>query len=210
MNENSIITEIQEDLNRERMTEFFKKHGKYVYTLVIIGILAIGGFEAWKNIDQKNRAEAGDKLYKIINSFSETSDTKEIVEIQKTGAYKDVGKLIEANMYEAKKNDDATLKAYEKLANDSSAEKGLRELASLNIISMKLNKNPADASVEADLKKLSGADGIYKYTALEMLGAYYRANGKNAEAKAAYTKLANDETAPRSLSGRAHSMLSSF
>lgn len=207
---NTIITEIQEDLNRERMAQFFNAHGIYVYTLIVLVIVGIGAYEGWRYFDTERRTVQGDKLYSIISDFTPDVAPKDIQEVGKDRNYKDITKLIEANLYEQKKDEANVMKAYEELANDSSAEKPFRELAELNIISFKLNKNPADTSIEPSLKKLTAEDSIYKFTAMEMLASYYKTNGRNDKAKEIFAKLANDEKAPRSLAGRARSMLSSF
>ena len=207
---NDIITQIQEDVNREQMMDFFKNHGKRLVTLAVIAVLGIAGFEGWKHYDLNERSKSGDKMYNIISNFAEEKDTKNLAFLGTKNGYKEVAAMVEANLSELHKDEAASEKAYAKIANDTNANQALRELAKLNIISIRLNKNPTDSGVEPDLKALTSDSSAFKYTALEMLAAYYKGNNKYAESKAAYQKIADDENAPSSLSGRAKSMLSSY
>ena len=206
----NVLTELQEDLNRDRMTAFFKKNGKTLALLAFLIVAGIAAFQIWKSYDMKSRTEAGDKLYAAISNFDQQKDAKQIVEVEKNRAYADIASLVEANYQEAHGDTAAMEKAYEKVAKSPAGNTALKQLAELNLISIKLNGNPADKTAEADLKKLSADDQVFKYTALEMLAGYYKRNGRIEEAKATYEKIANDPAAPSSLAGRSKSMLSSF
>jgi hypothetical protein len=205
-----IITELEEDLKNERINQFFQKNGKLLVALSLLVVISIGGYELWKYNDTNNRIKEGNKLYSFIVDFGPTKDPATLTEVQKNHTYKDVATLVEANLYQAKGEEENTLKTYERLAKNPNSNNALRQLAQLNVISMRLNKNSADSSVEADLQKLAADNGIFRYTAQEMLATYYQKSGKFDKSKEIFKKLSEDENAPRTLAGRAKSMLSSF
>lgn len=207
---NNVITEIQEDLNRARMAQFFSKHGKSLVALVVVTILAISAYEAYKFYDLRNRMQAGDKLYEVAADFKNPDNIKKLKEVAKTASYTEIALLNEANYYNSQLNVARAKKAYEKLAEIKNANPAFKQIAQLNLVSIKVNEDPNDKSVEAELKKLSASDAIFRFTALEMLGSYYKKQGKTEEAKAAYKEIADDKKAPASLSGRAKALINSF
>lgn len=206
----NILLEIKEDMQRDQMIQFFKKHGKYLAVLAVLVVVGIAGFEIWKNQDIKKRSAVGDQLYATITNFNQLKNPNKLREIAANSSYRDIATLIEANWQESQLDNDEMVKTYQKVANDPNANPALKELAELNVLSAKLNANPSDAKAEEELKKLTADNKTFRFTAMEMLGGYYKKNGKLEEARGVYEKLANNPAAPASLSGRAKSMLSSF
>ena len=210
-NENNILLEIKEDMQRDQMMQFFKKNATVISVLLVVGLAVIIAYEVWKNYDLKNRADAGDKLYAVISDFNTLKSPKPLRDVRaQAPAYKSIVELVEANWHESQLDGQEMKKAYQELADDKNANMALRDLAKLNLVSMQLNTGAEDKSAEADLIALSSKGRVYRFTALEMLGAYYKKKGRTEEARKTYEELANDTAAPASLAGRAKSMLSSF
>ena len=206
MADNNILIELEEDARRDAIAKFFKKHGTRVYAAIGILIMAVGAHQLWSFYETNQRIKAGDKFYAVIDDYTAPETTKRLDDAAQNSSLKEIAPLAQASLLINSKKPDEAIKLYGQVANNPKSEPALKELAKLNYLNLKLQKNPADKAALEDLKKLSESAVAFKHTALEILAAIYLKNNELDKAKAIFKQLAEDKTTPPSMAGRAKAL----
>ena len=77
-----IISEIEEDLQKERLKKYWKIYGKYIYSLTILIILTVGGWQLYQYYEKRKNIEASNIFLNILE-MSKVDISKAINEIDK-------------------------------------------------------------------------------------------------------------------------------
>ena len=77
-----IISEIEEDLQKERLKKYWKNYGKYLYSLIILIILTVGGWQLYQYNEKRKNIEASNIFLNILE-VSKVDISKAINEIDK-------------------------------------------------------------------------------------------------------------------------------
>ena len=77
-----IISEIEEDLQKERFKKYWKNYGKYISLLIVFIIFSVGGWQIYEFIEKRRNIEASNIFLNILDVSKEDTE-KAIEEIDK-------------------------------------------------------------------------------------------------------------------------------
>ena len=129
-----IISEIEEDLQKERFKKYWKNYGKYISLLVVFIIFSVGGWQIYEFIEKRRNIEASNIFLNILDVSKEDTE-KAIEEIDKIknlpNGYELLIKFQKANLF-IKNNQitDAVL-LFNQIHQDKSIDKNYRDIAVL-------------------------------------------------------------------------------
>ena len=129
-----IISEIEEDLQKERFKKYWKNYGKYISLLIVFIIFSVGGWQIYEFIEKRRNIEASNIFLNILDVSKEDTE-KAIEEIDKIknlpNGYELLIKFQKANLL-LKNNQitDAVL-LFNQIHQDKSIDKNYRDIAVL-------------------------------------------------------------------------------
>lgn len=197
-----IFREVEEDVRRDRLEQFWKSNGAYVVALVVAVMLGVAGYQVWLRYQAAQR----EKDYAAFTAAQHLTDPKAAAQafanLAKTagGGYAVLARMEQANLLlQSGKQADAVA-IYKDIAASESGPLGaaarLRAAWAL-----------ADTATRADLQTLlqpllDPASG-WKPGAEEILAYNDFHNGKLLAASSEFSQLAGDPNAPDALRSRA-------
>ncbi len=129
-----IISEIEEDLQKERFKKYWKNYGKYISLLIVFIIFSVGGWQIYELLDKRRNIEASNIFLNILDVSKEDTE-KAIEEIDKIKnlpkGYELLIKFQKANLF-IKNNQitDAVL-LFNQIHQDKSIDQNYRDIAVL-------------------------------------------------------------------------------
>ncbi len=191
--------DLQEQEQVEAIKAWWKENGNLVLGVVLVAVIALGGWRFWQSYQNKQASEAATLYASFVtqldgNDINRVNDAAAAV----MGKYASTTYAAQAALAAAQANqqmrDMARAKIQLQWVIDHS-EASLKDVARLRLAAMLLDeKNYADALKQLDAAHSASADGLYA----DLKGDVLSAQGKNAEAKAAY-QLAFDKTDAKSM-----------
>lgn len=205
-----IFHEVEEDLRRDQAAALWKKYGNYVIGGALVLVLAVAGQWGWKEYSTRKQLQASAEFLSAATTADATQRDAALSKLASDGGTYGVLSRFRLAESAIQAGDKARArKILGEVAKDTSADKPLRDLATIQaaLLELQIGK-PADA---ADLvKDLTKAGEPYRLSALEITGLAQLAGGDKAKAKATFEDLkkAADTEAPNAGFGqRADQML---
>ena len=129
-----IISEIEEDLQKERFKKYWKNYGKYISLLIVFIIFSVGGWQIYEFIEKRRNIEASNIFLNILD-VSKVDTEKAIEEIDKIknlpNGYELLIKFQKANLHiENNQISDAVL-LFNQIYQDKSIDQSYRDIAFL-------------------------------------------------------------------------------
>ena len=129
-----IISEIEEDLQKERFKKYWKNYGKYISLLIVFIVFSVGGWQIYELLEKRRNIEASNIFLNILDVSKEDTE-KAIKEIDKIKnlpkGYELLIKFQKANLF-IKNNQitDAVL-LFNQIHQDKSIDQNYRDIAVL-------------------------------------------------------------------------------
>jgi predicted negative regulator of RcsB-dependent stress response len=192
--------DLQEQEQIDALKAWWKDNGNWVIGVIVIGLLSFAGTKYWKNYQSGQAAEAA-KLYVEVEKQVASNDAKRIgdaadalVSRYGSSAYAPRAQLLAAQA-SLQARDVAHAKVQLQWVIEHASETGLQDTARLKLASVLLDEKKYDEA----LKQLE-ATHPESFTGLfaDLKGDLLSAQGKNAEARAAYQQ-AYDKTDAKSM-----------
>ena len=138
-----IISEIEEDLQKERFKKYWKNYGKYISLLIIFITFSVGGWQIYEFIEQRRNIEASNIFLNILDVSKEDTE-KAIEEIDKIknlpNGYELLIKFQKANLFiENNQITDAVL-LFNQIHQDKTIDQNYRDIAVLLSIMHRYNQ----------------------------------------------------------------------
>ena len=129
-----IISEIEEDLQKERFKKYWKNYGKYISLLIVFIIVSVGGWQIYEFIEKRRNIEASNIFLNILD-VSKEDTVKAIEKINNIknlpNGYELLIKFQKANLFiENNQITDAVL-LFNQIHQDKSIDKNYRDIAVL-------------------------------------------------------------------------------
>ena len=129
-----IISEIEEDLQKERFKKYWKNYGKYISLLIVFIIFSVGGWQIYEFIEKRRNIEASNIFLNILDVSKEDTE-KAIEEIDKIknlpNGYELLIKFQKANLHiKSNQISDAVL-LFNQIHQDKSIDQNYRDIAFL-------------------------------------------------------------------------------
>jgi hypothetical protein len=209
-----IFDEVDEDLRAERARKLLQRYGGLLVLAAVLVVAGAGGWQAWKSHEAKQNAKvAQDFLTALDNAVGPPGDgrkaaTLELANVARDGnaGYRTLARLREAAL-QADTGDTADAEVlWTQVANDPSADPLLRDVAVLQSVLHRVDKDDP-AALDAQLKPLEAPDNPWHALAEEAQALIDLRQGHNDAARDTLKRLAQDVTAPDGVRGRANGLL---
>ena len=206
MNE-TFLREVDENLRRDQMQDFFKRYGALLIIAVILFLVASGGFIWWKQHEVKRSGAEVEKLaaiYKDVGSGKMDQAPQQLDELAKSGSKAVRASALFARGALALQQNDTKLAAstYKSIADDSGLPKPYRDAALVRQTALDFDQlQPGD--VIARLQPLAKPGEPWFGSAGEMTALALVKQGKRQEAGQLYAAIAKDQGVPQTIRARA-------
>jgi hypothetical protein len=206
MNE-TFLREVDENLRRDQMQDFFKRYGALLIIAVILFLIASGGFIWWKQHEVKRSGAEVEKLaaiYKDVGSGKMDQAPQQLDELAKSGSKAVRASALFARGALALQQNDTKLAAstYKSIADDSGLPKPYRDAALVRQTALEFDQlQPGD--VIARLQPLAKPGEPWFGSAGEMTALALVKQGKRQEAGQLYAAIAKDQGVPQTIRARA-------
>jgi len=203
----TFFQEVEENLRRDRVTDFFKSYGKWLAAALVLFLAAVGGWIYWEERQNRDAADQSEQLHSVLTDIStgkQQTVPQRIAELEKS--HSDVvrasASLTDAAYALEKNNRPAAIAKYRALAADKSLAEPFRDLATVRLTALEFDTlKPED--VVARLAPLSKAGNPWFGSAGEMTALALMKQNKNAEAGRLFAAIAADPQVPNSIRSRA-------
>ncbi len=125
-----IFAEVDEALKQEKMEKLWNKYGGFFIgflAIIILGTAANASYKHWKTIENTKQT---DVFLNIIDKENYSASNLVDISADLKGGLHDISKIQAAGIFSKNGEDDKALLAYSEIANDSGANKEIRQLAS--------------------------------------------------------------------------------
>jgi hypothetical protein len=207
----NIFQEIEEDLQRQKWEDLWKRYGPYVIAAAALIILATSAITSWHSYRTQHHQAATDSLMAILDkaNASKAEEIKALDAFAQNNSGTTQATL--ARLYNAAavaKDGDKTkaVAIYDSVVHDAKTDIALRQFADLMAVQAQMDS--ADPAVLRVRLKPLWADGMpWRDVALNFEGHLALKAGDKAGARQAFSLLAHDGSAPEHLSEDAAEML---
>lgn len=213
-----IFDEVTEDLRTERAILLARRYGGLLIAAFILVLLGVAGQQGYVWYQSKQNDKAATAFIAITGPIDEAGSNLTDDQRQKDAAaltnfaatapsgYRTLANLRAAALYADAGQGAQAQGLWNNVADDTSADPLLRDLANLLWAQHALGNAP-DADVLARLKPLLDQANPYHGLAQEIQALLYLHEGKTDLAKALFSQIASDPTAPDGVRNRADGLL---
>lgn len=195
MSEDSIFTEVSEELRSERMRSMWRRFGPIVIGAAVLIVLLVAANEGWRWYQNSVAADSSDQFYAAFDLANDgdlagANDQFNQLIAEGSGNYPVLGQFAQAGFLASDGKTQEALAAYDVIATTQS-NANLRDLAFLFAGSMLVDAGDVPGA-EARLGGLISADNSLRNAAREMLGLTQYAAGDSDAARATFRAIFDD------------------
>ena len=214
MSTDSLFSEIDEDLRREKLEKFWKQNRTYIIAAIVLSLIGSTAYTIWQNkqttahekatatlagalqnLKDDNRAEIETKLVEFAQSAP--AGTGALAQLYAAGVVQNTDKSADGLTH---------LRA---LAERKDVKPIYRDLAKLLLVQSRLDSDDATL-LQNELSPLKGDGQPWRYSAREMSALLSLKQGDTDSARATFEKLQSDTDAPTGIRERAQRILSTL
>jgi hypothetical protein len=203
----TFLREVDENLRRDRLRDFFKAYGNWLIAAVILFLAASGGFIWWKQHEVQRSAAQVEQLaqvYKDVGTGNMATAPQQLDELSKSGSRAVRASALFARAALALQQNDVKAAAgtYKSIANDSGLPKPYRDAALIRQTALEFDQlQPQE--VIGRLEPLAKPGEPWFGTAGEMTALAMIKQGKKQEAGQLFAAIAKDPGVPQTIRVRA-------
>jgi hypothetical protein len=210
----TFVREVDENLRRDQLRDFFKAYGNWLIAALVLFLAASGGFIWWKQHQvQQHEAEVEQlaQVYKNIGSGNASQAPQQLDQLSKSGSDAVRASALFARAALALQQNDLKVATgtYKAMANDSGLPKPYRDAALIRETALEFDQlQPQE--VVARLEPLAKPGEPWFGTAGEMTGLAMLKQGRKQEAGQLFAAIAKDRGVPATVRARAQQVASSL
>lgn len=203
------LREVDDALRQDEMLGIFKRYGKPVLALVIVGLLALAGY-LWWDSNRKQTAEAnGEKMVMAIDKIEGgnlAEADKELAPLAEgQGGSAAAARLTRAGIALQQNRRADALKLFAEVAADDDVPEPYRDLALVREVAVNFDAMPPQQVIDR-LKPLLVPGNPWFGNAGELVGMAYLKQGNEKQAGPLFAQIARDKKAPETLRRRARQL----
>ncbi|MEQ8825020.1 MAG: tetratricopeptide repeat protein [Filomicrobium sp.] len=204
----SFLREIKEEIDRERLQNFWTRYGTAIVGAAALVIVTVAGVQIW-NWQAKEQAESAGASYQkaldlvLDQKLGEATTAFGDVANDAPAGYSSLAQLqVAASLLEEGKADEARAK-FEELAKQGGSNDVFGGFAQLQAAALQLGKVDF-TEMENRLNDLIKAENPWRFNANELLGMAAIGAKKYSKARESFEKLLTDENTPPAMRQRAN------
>lgn len=206
----AFLREVNDAVRSSDLQNFWKRYGRWLLGLLILGLAAFGGWIFYQNQQQKAADAVSEDYVKAMDDLNAGKEAQARVTLTaltkaKQPGYRAVSALALANIEAGKSDKRAATAAFAKIAKDASLPQPFRDLALMRQTMLEFDSLKPQAVVDR-LKPLAVPGNPWFGTAGEMTALSYLKMGKDNLAGPIFAKIAQQEDLPPNLRSRAGQM----
>ncbi|MCT8000389.1 tetratricopeptide repeat protein [Sphingomonas sanguinis] len=206
----AFLSEVDDELRRDRLTKFWTRWGLVVGAVILIGLAAFGGYLYWQHRQHQAAGTDGEQLQAAYDALSQ-NDTKAADAKLKTlaasdvDAYRALAQFTQADILLQKDDMKGAAARFATIANDASLAQPFRDLALIRQTMAEYDTLKPEAVV-ARLRGMAVPGNAYFGSAGEMVAIAYLRQNKRTEAGRLFGQIASEKDVPDTLRQRAVQM----
>ncbi len=198
MKSDQFIREVNEELQRERLTELWRRFGPYVIglaVLIVLGTAGKVGYESWydKRLQDRARVYAAAERLLAEDPVRAAESWLEMAAEGEDG-FAALARLRAAAAFDDSGDRDRALEALRRTVAEAT-DPLVRDLAILFLAQYRIDEEDPAALI-ADLEPLTGADRPFRHSARELLAIASLRAGDRERAKTVLREILDDATTP--------------
>ena len=201
------LREVDENLRRDQMEQFAKRYGKWLIALVVLFLVAVGGYLYWQKKQQETATAQSEELmaiYNDIGSGKTDAAKKRLQPLESAGSdvVRSLALLTEAAIALDSNDRDTALAKYRTISGDKGLPEPYRNLALLRATTLEFDKLKPE-EVISRLKPITKPGNPWFGSAGELTAMAYIKQGHNDEAGRLFAAIAADKQVPDTIRSRA-------
>ncbi|MET0249244.1 MAG: tetratricopeptide repeat protein [Sphingobium sp.] len=208
-NSEAFMREVDEAVREEQLLGFWQRYGRLVLALVVIALVAFGGWLYWQHHSQTRSQETSEQADKVIATAlgGGTADAKQLDALTQADqpGYRAVALLVKAGDASRKGDNKAATAAFAAIAQDKSIDQPYRDLALIRQTALEFESLKPQQVVDR-LKPLAVEGNPWFGSAGELVAIAYMKMRKPDLAGPLFAGMAKDATVPETIRSRARQM----
>jgi len=205
-----LLREVDEAVRQDEAAQFAQRYGRAILALLVVGLLAFGGWLFWKD-HREGQLEEGSEAFVTaldeIQAGNADAADREFATVagEGTPAARAGARIIRAGIAAQKGDTEQAAEMYFALADDGDAPQAYRDLAAIRGVAARYDAMQPQAVIDR-LKPLATPGNPWFASAAEMVAMAYLEQDKRDLAGPLFAAIAKDEEAPQSIRARARQM----
>jgi hypothetical protein len=198
--------EVDDALRQDEMVGLFRRYGRPVALVVLVGLLALGGYLYWDGSNKRAAGEAGEMFTMALDKVEAgnfTAADKELAAVIARGGpgTAAAAKILRGGIAARQDKPAEAARLFAEVAADAGAPGPFRDLATIREVAVKFD-SMAPQQVIDRLKPLAIPGNPWFGSAGELVGIAYMKQGRNDLAGPLFAAIAKDKDTPDSLKRR--------
>jgi len=195
MSEETIFSEVSEELRSERMRNLWRRFGPFIIGAAVLVVVLVGVNEGWRWYQNSVSARSSDQFYSAISLIENGDSAAALKALDETiatgsGGYPILARFSQAALLAKEGKLDQAVAAYDALSTDLDQPE-LRQVALVLAASNLVDKGDVKG-VEARVGGLIAPDNSLRNVARELLGLARYANGNATGASEMFAQIIAD------------------
>jgi hypothetical protein len=208
------LREVDEELRKERVSNFVSRYGWAIIAGVVLFLAAIGGWIYWQNYKAEQAGKQGAALLEALNSAesgNRAASTPKIAELvdSSTQGYRAAALFARANNEVQANNNRAAIATLRSIADNQDFDEAYRNAALVRQTALEFDALPPQQVIQR-LGPLARPGQPWFGTAGEMVGVAHLKLRRFDQAGQLFGQIGRDETVPPSIRTRAIQMAGSL
>lgn len=211
MTDDHLIREVEEEIRREQLKKLWDRYGIIVIAVAVLVVAGTAGYRGWEVWQDRRSAAAGDTFMAAIDAanddrLEEAGSLLDEVEAAGVGTYDVLARMREAGLDAEAGDIEAAVAGYEAVAADGSADRALRDVATLRAAYLLVDTASYD-DIRGRVESYTAPDNAWRHFAREILGLAAYRDGNLGTARDWFQALSGDPQVPANARARAEVML---
>ena len=211
ISDESFIREVDEELQRDKALDFWKRWGLKLLAGAAALILGWGGWLYWIHRNDEARGLEAEKLAELVDNPTApgVKALTDVLDASDSSGTRAASLMTQAAIALSKKDSKGAVALYAKVAADKDVSQPWRDLATIRQTAIEFDTLKPDEIVTR-LKPLAVSGNPWFGSAGELTALAYARMGKGADAAKMFEAISKDEKVPETLRGRAKAMSTSI
>ena len=204
------MREVDEEVRRDRMTQFWTRWGKVAIAAIVLGLAALAGVLYWQHRSREAAGAAGEQLQAAYDALGQGRMDKAQAPLAELAAsdrdvYRALARFTEADIVLQRNDLKGAAAKFAEVANDSGQAQPIRDLALIRQTAAEFDTLKPQDVVER-MRPLAVPGNAWLGSAGEMMAVAQLRLGQRQAAGQLFGRIARDQDVPETLRQRAVQM----